>query len=111
MAFLLVLAVSLLVGYAAACGRADPDGPLWLRWPQPVWNWIAHDWRRPAPAPARPDYAKIDRLERELGIIEQPKPPAIRRPAVCLVKDCGGETIELETWGGPTWRLHDCETP
>ncbi|WP_309029333.1 hypothetical protein [Streptomyces alfalfae] len=109
MDFLLALSVSLLVGYAAACGRSGPDAPLWLRWPLPILNRIAHDWRRPAPVPARPDYALIDRLERELGIIEQPKLPALRRPTVCLLKDCAGDTMELETWGGHTWRVHRCE--
>lgn len=59
--------ISLEVLYAVACGLLGgrPDAPLWLRWPTPVWNAIAHDWRRPKP---RPDYAKIARLERELGI-------------------------------------------
>lgn len=59
------LAVGLLTLYAIACGIAgsEPDAPLWLRWPQPIWDFIAHGWR-----PRRPDYAKIARLERELGL-------------------------------------------
>jgi len=65
-----VLAVILslfAVTYTGLCGiyGAEPGAPLWLRWPHPVWNLIAHDWRRPRP---RPDRAKIARLERELGI-------------------------------------------
>ncbi|WP_030344797.1 hypothetical protein [Streptomyces sp. NRRL S-1022] len=61
------LLLSLTVLYGAACGLygTTPHAPLILRWPLPIWNRIAHDWRRPRP---RPDYARIARLERELGI-------------------------------------------
>ena len=71
-AFLLPIWLAALVGYSVACGvvGAEPGAPLWLRWPIPVWNVIAHGWRRPAPVSQRPDYAKIARLERELGIGE-----------------------------------------
>lgn len=67
--------LSFLTVYAVACALlgTEPGAPLWLRWPMPVWNRIAHDWRRPRP---RPNYAKIARLERELGIegtVEGPK--------------------------------------
>lgn len=65
-----LLAMSVTTLYAAACGLygAEPDAPRWLSWPLPIWNRIAHDWRQPKPAPPRPDYGKIERLERELGI-------------------------------------------
>jgi len=66
----LPIVVSLTVIYGMVCGQlgAEPGAPLWLSWPLPIWNRIAHDWRQPR---QRPDYAKIARLERELGI-EQP---------------------------------------
>lgn len=69
-AFLLPIWVAALTVYAIVCGvvGAEPGAPWWLRWPIPVWNAIAHDWRRPTAARQRPDYAKIARLERELGI-------------------------------------------
>ncbi|GAA2629899.1 hypothetical protein [Streptomyces axinellae] len=61
---------------------------------------------------SRPDYAKIERLERELGIGD-PKPPrrAMREiHTVCLTKNCGGDTDELHTWGRTlTVRIHTCE--
>lgn len=68
---LAIILISFAVTYTGLCGiyGAEPGAPLWLSWPMPIWNWIAHDWRRPR---ARPDYAKIDRLERELGIVESP---------------------------------------
>jgi hypothetical protein len=69
-AFLLPLWIAALTMYAVACGvaGAEPGAPWWLRWPHPVWNAIAHDWRRRPAVPQRPDYTKIARLERELGI-------------------------------------------
>lgn len=70
----LPLILSAVTAYAGACGTfgTDPGAPLWLRWPLPVWNRIAHDWRRP---PQRPNYAEIARLERELGIGRQDEEP------------------------------------
>ncbi|NED75432.1 hypothetical protein G3I51_24520 [Streptomyces sp. SID9944] len=66
----LTLLISVGILYAAACGAlgTERDAPLWLSWPLPLWNWIAHDWRRPTSVAQRPDYAKIARLERELGL-------------------------------------------
>ena len=63
----LPIVISLTVLYSAACGHfgSEPGAPRWLSWPLPIWNRIAHDWRRPR---LRPDYAKIARLERELGV-------------------------------------------
>jgi hypothetical protein len=60
--------VSLATLYGMACGHfgVEPDAPRWLSWPLPIWNRITHDWRRPQP---RPDYVKIARLERELGMV------------------------------------------
>lgn len=71
-AFLLPIWIAALTMYAVICGvaGAEPGASWWLRWPHPVWNAIAHDWRRPRPDSQRPDYAKIARLERELGIGE-----------------------------------------
>ncbi|NUR03214.1 MAG: hypothetical protein HOY79_43890 [Streptomyces sp.] len=73
---ILPIVVSLTILYGAACGHfgAEPSAPRWLSWPLPIWNRIAHDWRRPH---SRPDYAKIARLERELSIgrpDEEPTP-------------------------------------
>lgn len=57
-----------------------------------------------------PDYALIDKLERELGIGQ---PPRTERPMrsdrkVCLIKDCDGDTTELRTWNGLLiMRIHD----
>ena len=66
MSALLPVIVSAEVLYGVACGLlgARPGAPLWLRWPIPVWEFLRHG---PKPAP-RPDYAKIARLERELGL-------------------------------------------
>ncbi|MEV0220928.1 hypothetical protein [Streptomyces sp. NPDC050704] len=109
------LFIALMVLYGAACGTlgASPGAPLWLRWPMPIWNLIAHDWRRPAPVPLRPDYARIDRLERELDIGDvAPERPIRRGPKVCLTKDCTGDTTDIRTWGGQlAIRIHDCEAP
>jgi hypothetical protein len=128
-AFLLPIWVTVLTGYAVICGlnASEPDAPWWLRWPLPIWNAIAHSWRRPAPAPARPDYAKIAMLEHEIFGIE-PEPgtsaaaainlqrafaPLLRRdPAVCLTKNCAGETTEIRLWSGAlARRIHRCEKP
>lgn len=124
---LLVLFVSALVGYSVACGTvgAESDAPLWLSWPLPIWNAIAHDWRRPTPVPARPDYAKIERLERELGIGDHPLPELspfeqglrrgmqerpMRHGNLCLTKDCMGDTTDVRTYAGVlVRRIHTCE--
>ena len=113
--FLLPIWVAALTGYAILCGTvgAEPGAPWWLRWPMPIWNAIAHDWRRPPSAPQRPDYAKIDRLERELGIVEpEPERPIRLARTVCLTKGCTGETAEVRTWSGMlAMRIHECERP
>ena len=113
--FLLPIWVAALTGYAILCGTvgAEPGAPWWLRWPMPIWNAIAHDWRRPPSAPQRPDYAKIDRLERELGIVEpEPERPIRLARTVCLTKGCTGETTEVRTWSGMlAMRVHECEAP
>lgn len=44
--------------------------------------------------PPKPDYAKIERLERELGLVESPKRTPIRR-----VIDHDGEGTEIRSWG------------
>ncbi|GAA1888282.1 hypothetical protein GCM10009837_07660 [Streptomyces durmitorensis] len=56
-----------------------------------------------------PDYALIDRLERELGIGQRArkKPMQTARP-VCLIKDCDGTDTELRTWNGVlVMRIHE----
>ncbi|MEU0590028.1 hypothetical protein [Streptomyces ardesiacus] len=110
-----VASMAIVVGYAAICGLLahNPGMPLWIRWPAPLWNAIAHDWRAPAPTLARPDYAKIDRLERELGLVDvEPEQPIRAAKTVCLTKNCAGETLELRTWSGMlAQRIHECETP
>ncbi|CAM5428415.1 MULTISPECIES: hypothetical protein [Streptomyces] len=61
---------------------------------------------------SRPDYDKIERLERELGI-NQPEPQPLR-PAfvVCLTKDCEGDTTEVRNWYGVVIRAyHHCRKP
>ncbi|MGW2223799.1 hypothetical protein [Streptomyces formicae] len=49
----------------------------------------------------KPDYALIDRLERELGIgqveLERPVYPD---PPVCLIKECDGDDYEIRNWTG-----------
>lgn len=114
-AFLLPIWVAALTGYAVICGvvGADSGAPWWLRWPIPIWNAIAHDWRRPPPIPQRPDYAKIARLECELGIVEsEPGKPIRLVRTVCLTKGCAGEMTEIRTWSGVLMRrIHECETP
>lgn len=124
------LLIGLLTVYGVACGvaGAEPDAPLWLRWPLPVWNLIAYDWRCPPAASKRPDYAKIDRLERELGLTDSPVeelPPfeqgmrragvqerPMRHGALCLTKNCMGDTNEIRTWSGVLLtRVHTCAAP
>ncbi|WP_326729001.1 hypothetical protein [Streptomyces phaeochromogenes] len=102
--------IGLLTLYAVLCGTLGPlpGAPLWLRWPLPIWNRIAHDWRTPAAVPARPDYAKIALLERELGLVEEQ--PVRRQASICLTKDCMGDTQELRTWSGQLLaRVHHCD--
>ncbi|MET9150101.1 hypothetical protein ABZX82_02285 [Streptomyces griseoflavus] len=115
MEFLLAFVVGLTVAYAVACGAVsyDPSAPLWLRWPQPMWDLIAHDWRRPMPVVERPDYDHIARLERELGIVEpEPEKPIRPMSTVCLTKNCAGDTGEIYTWSGQLIaRIHNCERP
>lgn len=62
----------------------------------------------------KPDYAKIARLERELGLADpEPPPRPIRAlPTVCLTKDCDGDTEEFWTWQGTlATRFHHCRRP
>lgn len=83
-----------------------PDIPI--RWPHTVWDWLAHSGRRPTPPPQRPDYARIDQLERELGLVEE-RPMRPGR-TVCLTKDCAGDTHEIRTWSSQlAYRIHRCE--
>ena len=103
----------------------QPNAPFFCRWPHTAWDFIAHSWRRPAPVPARPDYARIAMLERELGLVDsvlpEPSPfeqgmrsamaerPIRLDPTVCLTKDCAGGTDELRTWSGQLMRrIHTC---
>ncbi|MFI8872478.1 hypothetical protein [Streptomyces sp. NPDC055243] len=56
-----------------------------------------------------PDYALIDRLERELGIGDRARKKHIQtaRP-VCLIKDCDGTDTDISTWGGGlVMRIHE----
>ncbi|MEU0787588.1 hypothetical protein ABZ341_39360 [Streptomyces sp. NPDC006173] len=114
-AFLLPIWVAALTLYATACAvvGAEPGAPWWLRWPLPVWNAIAHDWRRTPSTPKRPDYVRIARLERELGMVEQaPERPIRHGRTVCLTKNCDGDTVEIRTWQGTlATRTHHCEAP
>ena len=112
MTLLPAVLLTLLTAYVAACAAfgAGPGAPLWLRWPLPIWNLIAHDWRQPAPVEEHPDYVKIERLERELGIGDvEPERPIRRASTVCLTKNCSGDTHEIRTWSGVlVRRLHVC---
>ncbi|WP_143661141.1 hypothetical protein [Streptomyces sp. M41(2017)] len=79
-----------------------------------IWESLArHSWRRPASAAARPDYARIARLERELGLAdESPERPIRPGRTICLTKDCRGDTVEVHSWQGPVaTRIHRCEAP
>lgn len=69
---LLPLLLATEIAYGTACGLlgTKPGAPLWLRWPVPIWNFIRHG-RPPKP---RPNYARIARLERELGLTGSPPP-------------------------------------
>lgn len=114
-AVLLPIWVLAIVSYAVLCAAVgtEPNAPWWLRWPMPIWNAIAHDWRRPEPVAERPDYDRIAHLERELGIGEpEPERPIRRAQEVCLTKGCAGETTEIRTWSGAlAMRIHECEVP
>ncbi|HEX5569709.1 MAG TPA: hypothetical protein VFY14_22780, partial [Streptomyces sp.] len=99
---------------AVAAARCPDDAPLWLRWPSVVWDSLLHG-PRPVPIAPRPDYRRIEELERELGIGKPEPEPA--RPirlgrTVCLTKDCDGDTEEIQTWGGQlAFRIHHCWKP
>lgn len=59
---------------------------------------------------ASPDYQRIAALERELGI-GQPDPEPERGvyppKTVCLIKNCGGDTVKVLNWAGMVLRcLH-----
>ncbi|MBQ1166249.1 hypothetical protein KBZ21_50525, partial [Streptomyces sp. A73] len=63
--------------YTALTTTAKPSEPLWRSWAARLWRAMM---RRlppaPAPLPPRPNSAKIERLERELGIGDPaPEPP------------------------------------
>lgn len=98
------------VVYALACVAfgARPGAPLWLSWPNALWSRMLKG--APAPEPAlqpRADHAKIERLERELGMSDE-RP--MRTPAVCLIKDCDGDTTDVRTWAGAlVTRIHHHE--
>ena len=63
---LIVFGVLLYTAYGVLAATARPTEPLWYSWPARLWP-VMKRHIRPAPQP-RPDYAKIARLERELGI-------------------------------------------
>lgn len=67
LALIVVLAVETawLLASLAASQRLGSTGPLWLCWPARFWDAVCG--RRSAPQP-RADHAKVQRLERELGI-------------------------------------------
>ncbi|MEW2451227.1 hypothetical protein AB0896_27340 [Streptomyces parvulus] len=105
--FLVLYAIVLVYGVTLASIGDRPSLPLVLRWTYTAWDFIAYSWRRPAPAPPRPDYARIDQLERELGLVEE-RPIRTGR-TVCLTKNCTGETEEIRTWSGRLIRnIHSC---
>lgn len=64
------------------------------------------------PSPGGPDYDRIARLERELGIGDpepEPERPMRRGPQVCLTKNCLGGTSDIRTWSGVlVRRIHEC---
>ncbi|MEU2788996.1 hypothetical protein [Streptomyces sp. NPDC007100] len=61
----LTIEATWLLASLAASQRLGSAGPLWLCWPARFWDAI---YGRPAMHRPRADYAKIARLERELGI-------------------------------------------
>lgn len=108
-----VWVVSIVSAIFFAWVGQQPNAPFFCRWPYVMWDAIERDWRRPAPVLERPDYAKIERLERELGIVEpEPEKPIRLARTVCLTKGCEGETTEVRTWSGMlAMRIHECERP
>lgn len=62
-------------------------------------------------SPGGPDYARIARLEQELGIGDwEPERPMHVASTVCLTKDCDGDTDEIRTWSGVlVARIHRCD--
>ncbi|MFF8482295.1 hypothetical protein [Streptomyces antibioticus] len=107
------IGVTAMYGVLSGLLGNEPGAPAALQWPVQVWDVIAHGWRRPAPACPRPDYAKIARLERELGIgAVEPQPPNRPLGRVCLTKDCAGDTGEIYAWPGElVARIHTCVRP
>ncbi|MET9140539.1 hypothetical protein [Streptomyces parvulus] len=99
---------STLASVLFAWAGQQPNAPWFCRWPYTLWDFIAHSWRRPTPVPPRPDYARIDRLERELGLVEER--PIRPGRTVCLTKNCAGDTEEIRTWSGQLiTRVHHCQ--
>ncbi|MEU8642208.1 hypothetical protein AB0C91_09855 [Streptomyces sp. NPDC048674] len=106
----LIISAEVLYGAACVAFGMRPGAPLWLSWPLRSWNMLMG---HPQPVQPRPDYARIARLERELGMGEQePELPIRHGRTICLTKDCGGDTVELRTWqGAVATRIHHCEAP
>lgn len=105
--FIALLAVELL--YALACLRygTSPGAPAWLSWPDRAWSGLKTYIPRTTPHLApRPDYAKIRRLEHELGLVAD-RP--IRNDKVCLVKGCDEADItDVRSWSGMLLaRIHE----
>lgn len=69
----LAIVVWMIAGlYAGVCAILGGGRhlPIVFRLPYLAWDVIAHSWRRPRPVQPRPNYAQIERLERELGVGE-----------------------------------------
>lgn len=105
--------ISLAVSYATLCGLygTERNAPRWLNWPLPIWNRIAHDWRRPKPAPISPNYTATAVLEHDLlGVQPQPGTAAalavgVRSAGHCLnhrpiATVTSGAPISSGTWAG-----------
>ncbi|MFD8949486.1 hypothetical protein ACFV0B_11585 [Streptomyces xanthophaeus] len=90
-----ILLLELLYAVACVTIGVRPGAPLWLRWPALTWERVVHG---PTPRP-RPDYARIERLERELGFTDPFERP-IAPEKVCLFKGCDGPTDEPRHWNG-----------
>jgi hypothetical protein len=93
-----LLAAEIIYVLACITYGTRPGAPIWLSWPARLWTRLKNVGRPKTSLAPPPDYAKIHRLERELGLVDE-RP--LRATPVCLVKGCTDADIdELRSWGG-----------
>ncbi|MFE9448311.1 hypothetical protein [Streptomyces sp. NPDC006739] len=100
----MILSLVFLYGAASGILSGERDAPRWLSWPMPIWNRIAHDWRRPKPVLPRPNYIRIAVLEHDLcGMQPDPGTGAALAVGVRSAGHClNHQPIATLTFDAPT---------